>query len=225
MKSAEFVKQLKKKFDTIRLEIVAKKIGVSVQTLKKWETSNTEIEPFSLVNAMFKAREAAIVESQFHMIKPIVEFYPIDATESKQGANYELFPKNSKHQMEKGLLDNLSKTNGLYIFYDSRGHALYVGKAKRQTLWKEMNLAFNRNRGDVQSIKLVSHPIRNQEFIPAHEQVRQPKPTQCKLHDLACYFSAYLVNPSVIDDLEALLVRGFANDLLNIKMERFENTR
>lgn len=29
----------------------------------------------------------------------------------------------------------------------------------------------------------------------------------------------------MIDDLEALLVRGFANDLLNVKMERFAHAR
>ena len=45
------------------------------------------------------------------------------------------------------------------------------------------------------------------------------------LHDLATYFSAYEVADVMIDDLEALMVRSFANDLLNIRMERFRRDR
>ena len=42
-----------------------------------------------------------------------------------------------------------------------------------------------------------------------------------QLHDLAAYFSAFHVEDAMIDDVEALLVRAFPNDLLNSKMERF----
>jgi hypothetical protein len=45
------------------------------------------------------------------------------------------------------------------------------------------------------------------------------------LYDLADYFSAYSVDDGMINDLEALLVRGFANDLLNVKMERFVHAK
>lgn len=88
-----------------------------------------------------------------------------------------------------------------------------------------MNLAYNRARGEVQKIKLVAHPERNQEFIPAYEQARQPSYWQLELHALATYFSAYWVADGMIDDLEALLVRGFANDLLNARMEKFTHSR
>ena len=44
-----------------------------------------------------------------------------------------------------------------------------------------------------------------------------------KLHDLACYFSAYEFRPKgVIGMFEALIIRAFANDLLNIRMESFD---
>lgn len=86
-----------------------------------------------------------------------------------------------------------------------------------------MNLAFNRARDEVQAITLVSHPEREQEFYPAYTKPRQPRPCTLKLHDLAAYFSAYCVSEGMIDDLEALLVRGFANDLLNIRMETFNH--
>jgi hypothetical protein len=42
-----------------------------------------------------------------------------------------------------------------------------------------------------------------------------------KLYDLAAYFSAYEVLPEMVDDLEALLIRAFPNDMLNYKMEKF----
>lgn len=42
---------------------------------------------------------------------------------------------------------------------------------------------------------------------------------------LGRYFSAYNVDSGMIDALEALLVRGFANDLLNVKMETFAHSR
>lgn len=88
-----------------------------------------------------------------------------------------------------------------------------------------MNLAFNRPRDGVQSIYLVEQPKRCQEFVPASIRGLQPKHVQLKLYDLAHYFSAYKVDDGMINDLEALLVRGFANDLLNVKMERFVHAK
>lgn len=87
-----------------------------------------------------------------------------------------------------------------------------------------MKNAFNRKR-EVQEINLVKHPTNNKTFVPAHEQNRQPILTQLKLHDLACYFSAYQVDPGMVNDLEALLVRGFANDILNVRMEKFAHSK
>ena len=49
--------------------------------------------------------------------------------------------------------------------------------------------------------------------------------TQLELFDLAAYFSAYEVADGMIEELEALLVRAFANDLLNVKMETFAHQR
>ena len=39
------------------------------------------------------------------------------------------------------------------------------------------------------------------------------------LHAIAAYLSAYAVPIGLISKIEALLVRGFANDLLNTRME------
>jgi hypothetical protein len=230
LKASEFVKTLRKKFvdeyETNGDRGIAGRLGISLQTLRSWAKSDTELAAFQITNAFLKAQSAAVADAQYHTIKPIVEFYPIECSDSKQGAKYELLPlQKAATTMQNGVRTELCQRNGLYLFYDTRGKALYAGKAKTQSLWKEMNLAFNRDRDEVQAITLVSHPEREQEFEPAYKHPRQPKDRTLKLHDLAAYFSAYWVMEGMIDDLEALLVRGFTNDLLNIRMEKFDHLK
>ncbi len=230
MKASEFVSVLAKKFPSKkgsdRYEDIANSLGISSSTVRNWAKSDAPLEAYQIANALSKARDTAVADAQYHTIKPVVEFYPIDVATSRQGKKYELLPQPKDcNDSQAGLRKELAERNGLYIFYDSRGRALYAGKAKLQSLWKEMNLAYNRTRGEVQAITLVEHPTRKQLFKPAYEQARQPSPTNLQLHDLAFYFSAYWIADGMIDDLEALLVRGFANDLLNKKMEKFEHLR
>jgi hypothetical protein len=97
---------------------------------------------------------------------------------------------------------------------------LYAGKASKQTLWKEINLALNRDR-DVQTIKRVQHPQNNVAYRTSDEKKRQISSRQAKLYEMASFLSAYEVSPPVIGVFEAMLVRSFANDLLNIRMEQF----
>ena len=154
------------------------------------------------------------------IIKPIVEFYPVDAVPSKTGKNKELFPTDSSVSIyQRGLRKALDDTNGIYIFYDTRGCALYAGKARKQSLWKEMRLAFNRNR--TQQVFRVKHPTVNKEFLTADEISRKITKTNVSIPRMAGYFSAYEVSEELIDIFEALIVRAFANVLLNSKMENF----
>ena len=223
MKATDLIAALKKKLGRSTQGEVAEALGLSMNTLSTWNKRERDLTPDQVASALVKARSAAIAESQFHTIKPIVEHFPIGATESKRQARLEIFDKKAGER-NIGLQKALGSSSGIYIFYDSRGQALYAGKAKGQTLWAEINDAFNRDR-EVQTFKLVEHQADSEEFIPAYEKGRQHKPTQMKLFDLACYFSAYAVDDGMINDLEALLVRGFANDLLNVKMERFAHAR
>ena len=167
---------------------------------------------------MKAARQAAEKEA----IKPIVEFFKFNAAESVQGKKYELYaPEEAKnHPYLGGLKEELQKHHGIYVFYDSRGRALYAGKAKKQSLWEELKNALNRSR-EIQKIKRVSHPHARTRFRTSEEKTRQIKAETVALHHLATYVSAYAVPDGLINSLEALLVRGFANDLLNIRMERF----
>lgn len=225
MNGNELIAALKKKLKLDTDRSLAKKLGLSEVNLSWWKRNGKPVTPAKVANMIASAIRAEVRQIQLNTIKPIVEFFPLDTVESRGGAKYELFPAvGDSDPLRKGLRDQLKASNGIYVFYDSRGSAIYVGKAKRQFLWGEMKSAFNRAR-DTQSVYRVRHPVRAQEFASASEKPRQPRKTQLKLSDMAAYFSAYEVHQGMIDDLEALLVRGFANDVLNVRMERFEGSR
>jgi hypothetical protein len=84
-----------------------------------------------------------------------------------------------------------------------------------------MNNALNRDRGDVQSVFRVTHPEAKGHFAESGEKIRQIRSQGVKLHDMAVYVSAYEVASGLIDTFESVLIRSFANDLLNVKMEKF----
>lgn len=158
-------------------------------------------------------------------VVPLVEFLEIYRTESRQGARWELFSirddDQNPHPYFEGLRRKLDASHGIYIFQDSRGRAIYAGKAHRLSLWAEMNNAFNRDRGEVQSIKRVSHPFRKVPYkLPDRRQ--QISREVIPLHEIAAYASAYEVPEALIGKFEALIVRSFANDLLNVRMENFD---
>ena len=225
MNATELVEVLAKKLGTSSQIELAEVLGVSVKTLINWKSRQEKLSPLQVANALIKARDRAVEDAHYHMIKPIVEFFTIDWTESPQGANWEIFPSGKdSEKIYRGLRDTLNNACGIYIFYDSRGQALYVGKAKDQSLWKEMNLAYNRDRGELQTIKRVTHSYKK-NFLSAHESPLQPTLTPVQLHEMSSYFSAYAVTSDMIEDVEALLIRGFANDLLNKKMERFVHAK
>lgn len=208
---------------TVSDEELSTLLGISPVHLNHWRKETTSLTPLQVANALHKAHTTAKKHVHANAIRPIVEFFPIDAViVGREETRREVFPaKNLAGKHYAGLYDALMKAkSGLYVFYDSRGRALYAGQTKKQNIWKEMNLAFNRNRS-AQVMTLVRHPERDVEFKSADLKVRQPTDTQLKLYDLAGYFSAYEVIPEMVDDLEALLVRAFPNDLLNLKMEKF----
>ena len=226
MKANDLIEALAKKLGTNSQTQLAAVLGVAVATLINWKKRDEDLSANQIAFALAKSRSAAIQKAQIETIQPIVEFYRIEKWRPKASASWQVFDSSSNASVyARGLKAELEESHGIYVFYDSRGQALYVGKAREQSIWKEMNLAFIRDRGVVQSIKLVHHPERNQEFKPGYEKLRQPKDTQLDLFNLAYYFSAYHVDDGMIEDLEALMVRAFANSLMNIRMETFANSR
>lgn len=163
-----------------------------------------------------------------NFITPIAEYFPIEKVESRQGKNYEIFSTNNEssrqNQKVRKYLED-AKT-GIYAFYDSRGRAIYVGQTggqiRRQTntLWSEMKIAFNRKPNEIQKLYRIDH----RPNARAQEKKLGLKPVQ--LHELAKYFSAYKINedihPNMIHNIEALLIRAFASDLVNKRMEDFK---
>lgn len=225
MKAVDLIEALSRKLGTTSQTELAAAIGVSVQTLSNWKNRDEDLSPLQVASAIAKSQDAAVKKAQYETIRPIVEFYAIEKCLTKREAKWLVFDGGEGATLyARGLRQALEESYGIYIFYDSRGHSIYVGKAREQTIWKEMNLAFNRKR-EVQTISLVHHPDRNQEFKRGYEKLRQPKNTQLELSDMAYYFSAYHVDDGMIDELEALMVRGFANDLLNVRMETFAHSR
>jgi len=159
------------------------------------------------------------------LIEPVVEYLPIKPTLSKQGAKWEIFSQKSANGTDSHYLDaikaDLKASNGVYIFYDSMGRAIYAGRAARTSLWAEANLAFNRDRKEHQSIWGVNHPTKNVKRVISNRQIVR---SEVFLHEIADYFSAYRVAAEHINTLEAFLIRAFANNLLNKKIEKFKLT-
>jgi DNA-binding transcriptional regulator YdaS (Cro superfamily) len=221
MKGTELVAELKRKLSIKTDRALAQHLGMSEMALGGWKRSRKPLTARQVANAIDKASRVAVAKAHRTTLRPIVEFFPIDAVESAGGMKYELFPTGKDdNPLHVQLRATLSSSRGIYIFYDTRGRAIYAGKAKEQSLWSEMKSVFNRDR-DTQSVYRVRHPTRRQAFKPSYERPRQPMRTQLRLNDLAAYVSAYEVDRAMVNSLEALLVRGFANDLLNVRMEKF----
>jgi len=167
---------------------------------------------------------AIIKKSRDHFaenaIRPLVEFYPLNKKESKGGSSYELLnvTKNSDTRENK-LKTELEERNGIYLFYNSQGQVIYVGKARDQGLWNEMKSAFNRERTD-QEVYKVNHPTTGSDFDLTYLKPRQIVRQSVKLHDIAAYFSAYQVEAALIDHMEAAIIRMIPNDCLNVKIEK-----
>jgi hypothetical protein len=228
MNGSDVILALKKKLRVGTDKALASRLGVALVSIQKWKT-RTDVTPRQIAGLVSGAGKAATSDSHVSAIRPLVEFYKIEKCRSLRGAKYELFSVKDNdgnvHPYWTGLKSELDKHFGIYIFFDSRGQAIYTGKARRQTLWREMTAAFNRNRGSVQKIKRVRHPENRVAYRTSDEKSRQIVEQVVPLHELAAYFSAYHVVDGMIDELESLLVRSFANDLLNIRMERFSHQR
>lgn len=229
MSGQEIVTQMQHHFRANTLAELSNKVGMTNQAIQNWK-SRTNVTSRQIAGLVRNASKAGASALQANAIRPLVEFFRIERCESRNGAKYEIFTPRQDgyvvdHPYRAGLKDELARHCGVYIFFDSRGQAIYAGKARKQSLWKEVNLAFNRDRGSVQNIKRVRHPEKRVQYRTSDEKARQITEATVPLHELASYFSAYHVADEMIDDLESLLVRSFANDLLNKRMERFSRQR
>lgn len=202
---------------------IADHLGITLHALRNWRGRKT-ITVRQMVGLLFRTERRAVEKAQKQALRPIVEFFKLSPSVSSGGARTEIFSvregDGKKDPYLRGLKDELETHHGIYVFHDSRGRALYVGKARQTNLWREIKRAYNRDRS-VQKILRVKHPERRQKFRTSDEKRRQIRPQTVPLHDLAAYISAYHVSDELIGELESLLIRSFANDLLNVRMEKF----
>jgi DNA-binding transcriptional regulator YdaS (Cro superfamily) len=211
--------KLKKKFAVSSDQELADVTGISSQTINQWLKRETSLSETIVTNLIYKAVEQGKRTEVQQSIQPIVEFFPIECTESNRGARWKILPTDSDNPYYAQVISNLSESNGIYLFYNSTGHVIYAGKTLRQGLWKEMNDAFNRDRA-AQSAFLVEHSMTG-NFQPAYEKSRQLRQQSVCLYDIASYFSAYCVHDALVSNLEAFLIRALPNDLTNSKIENF----
>jgi hypothetical protein len=219
------VKALGKKLGTGSQTNLANRLGITYQGVQNFKKRSV-VTPRQVAGLVKSASVSAENRMQSNAIRPVVEFFPI--AKQMQQAQYLVFSDSgtgqTKHPYRSGLRVELEKHHGVYVFFDSRGQAIYAGKAKKQFLWKEINLAFNRKRY-VQKIKRVKHPEQKRQYQTSDEKTRQIDEVSIPLYELAAYFSAYEVTDGMVGEVEALLVRSFANDLLNVRMEKFKRQK
>ena len=221
--SENLIAKLKEKAGLKSDAALAKFLGINQPSLIGWKSKG--VSELQLANAFMSVKKQALTlqaeaikKAHAESIRPIIEMYPIQKDGVEQ-AKPAVFAAKGKYR--KGLYEALvAETSGVFVFYDTRGRALYTGQTK-SNLWNEMNLAFRRQRKG-QDIMLVTHPVTEKEFVPANEKVRQPHDHNLHLYQLAAYFSAYAVLEDVVDAVEGLLIRAFPNDTFNTKMEKIK---
>jgi len=216
MRGKELIDELKKQFGIKTDSELKKATGLSIPTINNWKSNPAKLTPLQIGNLIKKARRKERKDIISTIASPIVEYYEVKVSESRQGAKDEII--SSVSSKGKSLKKELENSQGIYVFYNSQCKVIYLGKAKKQSLWKEMNLAFNRER-DSQFVWRVQHPDVGQTFVPAFKKPRKLQKTYVFLSEIAAYFSAYVVAPDLIDNIEALMIRCFANDLTNTRME------
>lgn len=199
---------------------VANLLGLTPPRISQMRSGKHNLTARQIASYLQKAQTLGQKNAFVEPIKPIVEMYPIEAVLSKQDAKWEPLPTTKTHTRNRAIRSHLEGAKGIYVFFDSLGCAIYVGKTERQNIWKEMTSAFNRERTDHQTF-VVAHPTTGTSFSPAWTQPRQPQKRIAYLYNTASFFSAYDVVGGLIPTLETLLVRVFCNSLSNKKMEKF----
>lgn len=176
---------LQEEYGEVSQAQIAKALQVTRATITNWaaggQPSKTNLK--KLID-LYRQHHAAT------LVKPIFEFQPISPVPS--GNSWRLV--NDK-KLDGALQSSLKGVPGIYLYYDSAGHAIYLGKTEK-CLYGESK----------QRLKAV--PNRT-IYVPTKAQASE-------MGQLARYLSAYEVTiPAAIKNLESFMLRAFANDLLN----------
>ena len=184
--------------------------------ISTWTKTPELLSATKIKNLLKDAVDAAVKRQREEIFKtlidPITEYFPIDKGKpigSKKN-HYEI-QLGGQEDERPDLRDRLERSKGIYIFYDSSTRAIYVGQTKSNTLWKEIQLAFNRDPAQHQNIYRIDHNGPKTQRGLSEKKVW--------FNEMARYFSAYDIHRDIIPTFEALFIRAFANSLMNKKME------
>ena len=160
MNGTELLKEFKRRIQArdhttaVTDTALAKELGITQPALANYRGRDVTVRQMAgLMEKFAKQTEKRLIEET---LVPLVEFLPFKPV--RQGRGWQIFSTMDgadQHPYFTGLKNKLEESHGIYLFHDSRGRAIYAGKAQRQSLWTELNFAFNRDRGEVQSIKRV----------------------------------------------------------------------
>lgn len=189
MNGAKFIDEVKRRLaregrEKVTDREIADRLGITVHSLRNWRGRRV-VSVQQMAGVLFKSRAKAMKLAEWQAIRPIVEFFKLVPADSRHRARTEIFSVlqdgGTDYPYLRGLRQELEKSRGIYIFYDSRGRAIYAGKARRQKLWHEINSAYNRDRS-VQQILRVKHPGRGHRFRTSEEKQRQIRRRTVPLH-------------------------------------------
>lgn len=217
MNAVEMISELFKRYNVKNEVELARVSGIPASTIRSWRKRKSSLTPDLVFRAFEKARNHAIFLSLYQAILPIIEYFPLSPYQPRN-SNRHIFDS-KKNEFLKGLRKELEETHGIYVFFNSHGKILYCGKAKDTYLWSEINSAFNRRRKS-QTRYGVEYSLKR-KFVPAYKKDIRLTKRNFQLHDLASYLSVYKCPRSIIDKLEAFLIRTTANDNTNDRMETF----
>jgi hypothetical protein len=202
----DLVNALMSKFQTASQSDLARKLGYAPARIASIKTHRT-VPATQLANWIKRAHQ---VEQRRAPFRPVVEFFRVKRTKVRK--KFELLDRTHPSPSQAESVEELKQAYGIYVFYDSRGKVLYIGKAERQKLWSEANAAYNRRRDT--RLLLTSRPT--QSHLESFKKIRIP------MHELAYYFSAFEISPREhINDFEALLIRVAANDIFKQNIQKF----
>lgn len=166
--------------------------------INNWKTGGST--GTKAAEAFVKCAAKALFERAYQII---VELEPIKVSEETEKCKPKELMFLEKNDEIRKLLEN---NQGIYIFYDSLGKAIYAGKTEKNTLWLEMKSAYNRERSSQKKFRRTSGiKIAKKPYY---------------LHEVAEYVSVYSVRPYAIGFIEALLIHSFPNDLTNVRVEK-----
>ena len=197
---------------------LATALGLSPGRISQVRGSKKSLTEKQVAKLFGKALIHKVGDEFVNAVTPLVEFFEIELTKTSHAKKW--LPFDVKKERE--LWNKLKESQGIYVFYNSEGEVIYLGKTRSQTLFEEMKNAFNRDFPSYQ-ILTVKHPWK--KFKQSDNGTRQIKKANVHLHETAKYFSCYEVSGELISSLEALLIRVMPNNLINVRIEKLKKKK